>query len=102
LAAGEAKAPRKVMPKAFKAVFYRLLAFFILGALAVGVLVPYDDPNLLGAIANSAPGAAKSPYVIGVSRLGIKVLPYASPFPRVTSRLSLLSEMAVTLSMLLS
>jgi yeast amino acid transporter len=75
MTAGEAKAPRKVMPKAFKAVYYRLFAFFVLGSLAVGILTPYNDPNLLGAIASGAPGAARSPYVIGVQRLGIRVLP---------------------------
>jgi amino acid transporter len=35
MAAGEAENPRKVMPKAFNGVFYRLTAFFVLGALCV-------------------------------------------------------------------
>ena len=42
MAAGEAENPRTVMPKAFNAVFYRLITFFVLGALCVGILVPYN------------------------------------------------------------
>lgn len=63
MAAGEAENPRVVMPKAYNAVFYRLTTFFILGALCVGINVPYDDPELTAAFANDEPGAAASPYV---------------------------------------
>ncbi|GAA6022462.1 hypothetical protein JCM10207_004402 [Rhodosporidiobolus poonsookiae] len=73
--AGETKNPRKVMPKAFRAVFWRLILFFIGGALCVGILVPYNSPELLGAIAANASGAGKSPYVIAMNRLQIRVLP---------------------------
>ncbi|ORY92510.1 putative carnitine transport protein [Leucosporidium creatinivorum] len=75
IVAGEARNPRKVMPKAFKATIYRLVVFFIGSALAIGILVPYNDPNLLGAQASDAPGGAKSPYVISMQRLAIPVLP---------------------------
>lgn len=46
--------------------------FYILGVLAVGILVPYNDPNL-GA---NKPGAGASPFVIDITRLGIPVLPH--------------------------
>lgn len=49
------------MPKAYNAVFYRLTTFFILGALCVGINVPYDDAELTAAFANDEPGAAASP-----------------------------------------
>ncbi|RDW66407.1 putative carnitine transport protein [Coleophoma cylindrospora] len=75
MAAGEAENPRKVMPKAFKGVFYRLTAFFVLGSLAVGILVPYNDAELKAAFTNSLPGAAASPYVVAMNRLKIRVLP---------------------------
>ena len=75
MAAGEAENPRQVMPKAYNAVFYRLTAFFILGALAVGINVPYDDQDLIDAFENGLPGAAASPYVVAMNRLGIRVLP---------------------------
>ncbi|KAI6897417.1 amino acid permease [Hortaea werneckii] len=75
MAAGEAENPRVVMPKAYNAVFYRLTTFFILGALCVGINVPYDDPELTAAFANDEPGAAASPYVVAMNRLRIRVLP---------------------------
>uniref|UniRef100_L2GAH4 General amino acid permease n=1 Tax=Colletotrichum fructicola (strain Nara gc5) TaxID=1213859 RepID=L2GAH4_COLFN len=59
MAAGEAENPRKVMPRAFNAVFYRLTAFFVLGSLCDG-----------------QPGAAASPYVVAMNRLKIGVLPH--------------------------
>lgn len=76
MAAGEAENPRKVMPRAYNAVFYRLTAFFVLGSLCVGILVPYNDKELIAAFKSSAPGAAGSPYVVAMNRLGIKVLPH--------------------------
>ncbi|KAL2196782.1 amino acid permease/ SLC12A domain-containing protein [Corynascus similis CBS 632.67] len=75
MAAGEAENPRTVMPRAFNAVFYRLTAFFILGSLAVGILVPYDDAEMTAAFKSGAPGAAASPYVVAMNRLQIRVLP---------------------------
>lgn len=75
MAAGEAENPRKVMPRAFNGVLYRLTAFFILGSLAVGIVLPFDDANLIAAYKNGAPGAAASPYVASMIRLKIQVLP---------------------------
>ena len=75
MAAGETENPRKVLPKAYNQVFGRLMAFFVLGSLAVGINVPYDDKELEDAFTNGAPGAAASPYVVAMNRLGITVLP---------------------------
>ncbi|KAJ5787375.1 Amino acid/polyamine transporter I [Penicillium paradoxum] len=75
MAAGETMNPRKVLPKAFNGVFYRLTAFFVLGVLCVGILVPYNDETMGAAFDNGAPGAAASPYVISMDRLKIPVLP---------------------------
>ena len=75
MAAGEAENPRYVMPRAYKAVFYRLTTFFVLGSLAVGINVPYNDPELLAAFKQGLPGAAASPYVVAMNRLRIVVLP---------------------------
>ncbi|KAE8349742.1 general amino acid permease [Aspergillus coremiiformis] len=76
MAAGETENPRKVLPKAFNGVFYRLTSFFILGALCVGILVPYNDPTMVNAFEKDLPGAAASPYVIAMDRMGIPVLPH--------------------------
>ena len=75
VAAGEAENPRKNIPKAVRRVFWRILFFYVLGSLAVGVLVPYNDQQLLDARKSGAPGAAASPWVIAIYRAGIPVLP---------------------------
>ncbi|KAI9834348.1 MAG: hypothetical protein M1826_004274 [Phylliscum demangeonii] len=75
VAAGEAENPRKNIPKAVRRVFWRILFFYVLGSLALGVLVPFNDANLLGAQESGAPGAAASPWVIAIYRAGIPALP---------------------------
>jgi yeast amino acid transporter len=52
-------------------VFWRIVIFYILGILITGMLVPYDDPDLL----DGAGTAAQSPYVIAIRRAGIHTLP---------------------------
>lgn len=76
MTAGEAVNPRAVLPHAFKAVFYRLTFFFVLGSLCVGILVPYNDPGMNAAFSSAEPGAAASPYVAAMKRLGIPILPH--------------------------
>lgn len=71
VAAGEAEDPRRNIPKAVRRVFWRILFFYVLGSLAIGVLVPSNDPTLL----SKKPGAAHSPWVIAIYRAGIPVLP---------------------------
>lgn len=71
VAAGEAANPRKNIPKAVRRIFWRILFFYVLGSLAIGVLVPYDNDNLL----NGGAGAASSPWVIAINLAGIKALP---------------------------
>lgn len=76
MAAGETENPRVVLPRAYNAVFYRLTTFFVLGSLAVGINVPYNDPELIAAFKLGKPGAAASPYVIAMNRLRIEGLPH--------------------------
>jgi amino acid transporter len=75
VAAGEAENPRKNIPKAVRRVFWRILFFYVLGSLAVGVLVASNDTHLLSAQKSGAAGAARSPWVIGIQNAGIPVLP---------------------------
>ncbi len=75
VAAGEAENPRKNIPKAVKRVFWRILFFYVLGSLAIGVLVSSTDNRLLSAQKAKAAGAAQSPWVIGIQNAGIQVLP---------------------------
>lgn len=74
-AAGEAANPRRNIPKAVRRVFWRILFFYVLGSLAIGVLVPYNDPRLLDARKHSSSNGAASPWVIAIKRAGIPVLP---------------------------
>ncbi|KAF8206916.1 general amino acid permease AGP2 [Mycena galopus ATCC 62051] len=73
MTAGEAARPRDTLPRCFNSLVARLLVFFILGALSVGILVPYTDPKLLST-AVVRPGAGTSPYVIAMQRLHLSGL----------------------------
>lgn len=70
MAAGEVKDPTKAVPKAIRQVFWRIALFYILGALAVGILVPSNDPDLL-----TGSGIAASPWVIAIQNAGVPILP---------------------------
>jgi amino acid transporter len=65
LSSGEIANPRRTIPRVAKLIFYRLVGFYVLGVLAVGIICSSDDKRLLGAIEDSAAGAAASPWVIG-------------------------------------
>lgn len=71
VAAGEAENPHKNIPKAVRRVFWRILFFYVLGSLAIGVTVPGNSDDLL----NGGAGAASSPWVIAIKQAGIPVLP---------------------------
>lgn len=73
VAAGEAANPRKNIPKAVRRVFWRILFFYVLGSLAIGVTVSSNDPALTDA---NAKGAQSSPWVIAMKNAGIPVLPH--------------------------
>lgn len=75
MTAGEAKNPRKNMATAFKTVLYRLVLFFIGGALSVGILIAYNDPKYLK-LTDDTSNAASSPYVVAMQNLNILVLPH--------------------------
>lgn len=51
-AAGEAQSPRRVMPNVFSRVIYRLVFFYVLGALATGILVSDDAWHKLSRFAS--------------------------------------------------
>lgn len=68
---GEMESPRRNLPIAAKRYIFRLLFFYIGTVLAIGCIVPSNEPDLTGGGA----GAGSSPYVLGIKRAGIKVLP---------------------------
>ncbi|KAH6949958.1 hypothetical protein HG530_001106 [Fusarium avenaceum] len=71
MAAAETRNPQRAIPKACKNVFIRILVFYILAILIVGMLVRSDDERL-----NDQSGAAgQSPFVIAASAAGIPAIP---------------------------
>lgn len=78
MVAAEAKRPSVYIKAAFKTVYFRFCIFFIVGALAVGIVVPYNHPTLVEIYFGSGGGgtAAASPYVIAMEEFGISVLPH--------------------------
>jgi len=76
MVSGEAKRPRTYIKTAFKTVYFRFGAFFILGALCVGIVIPYNDPTLVDVLTSGESSAAASPYVIAMGNLGINGLPH--------------------------
>ncbi|KAK2595203.1 hypothetical protein QQS21_007056 [Conoideocrella luteorostrata] len=74
IAAGETIAPRRNIPKAARRFIWRLAIFYGLGSLVIGVIVPSDDPTLLGANKDGKADASASPFVIGIQNAGIPVL----------------------------
>ncbi|KAF7791914.1 hypothetical protein EIP86_002940 [Pleurotus ostreatoroseus] len=68
IAAGEAKNPRRNLPKAIRRVYIRILLFYIGGVTIIGLLVPSNDPSL----DLDAADAAASPFVIAIKHAGIK------------------------------
>jgi amino acid transporter len=71
IAGAETKNPRVIIPNAIRMTFWRVLIFYIISILIVGMLVPFNDPNL----GISTGDAQQSPFVIAFQRAGINVLP---------------------------
>ncbi|KAF2247463.1 amino acid transporter-like protein [Trematosphaeria pertusa] len=86
MVAGEAIYPRKTIKMAYKTMYFRFGLFFILGALCVGIILPYDDPTLNNLLLTEGTGTgASSPYVIAMRNMGISVLPDLTNALMVTS-----------------
>ncbi|KAJ7283484.1 amino acid permease [Mycena rebaudengoi] len=76
IAAGEAKNPRRNLPKAIRRVYIRILLFYIGGVIIIGLLVPSSHPGLhLTPDSKDKGTAASSPFVIAIKTSGIKALP---------------------------
>lgn len=73
LAAAETANPRKSLPTAIKQVFWRISLFYIVALTLVGLLVPYNEPRLLGA--THVADAFASPFVIAIESAGTTILP---------------------------
>ncbi|WML60228.1 amino acid permease [Neobacillus sp. PS2-9] len=65
VAAGETEDPRKAIPRAVKQVFWRILLFYVLAILVIGLLIPFTNENL----ANG--DVTVSPFTLVFQKAGI-------------------------------
>ncbi|GAB1518458.1 hypothetical protein RhiTH_001517 [Rhizoctonia solani] len=72
IAASETENPRRNIAKAVRRVFYRIVVFYVLGILVTGMIIPYNNEDLL----QDTGTGAQSPYVIAINLAGIKALPH--------------------------
>jgi lysine-specific permease len=63
--AGESENPSKTIPKAVRQIFWRILLFYVLAILAIGLLIPYTN----GSLANS--DVTVSPFTLVFQKAGI-------------------------------
>lgn len=70
IASGESENPGKAVPKAIKAVFWRILIFYIGAVAVVGFLLPYTDENLLK---TGLENLAVSPFTLVFERAGLAI-----------------------------
>lgn len=88
MVAAEAQRPRIYMKSAFITMYWRFGLFFVLSALCVGIVIPYNDSTLVAILSGEKGGggtAAASPYVIAMSNLGVTGLPHLTNALLVTS-----------------
>lgn len=71
---GEAQNPRKAIPRAIRLTFFRILFFYCLSVLLLGMIVPYNSKLLIFSN-NNVSNASASPFVVAITISGIKVLP---------------------------
>lgn len=71
---GECQNPRRVIPRAIKLTFYRILVFYVLLVFLLGMIVPWNSPELAVAVGKKT-SAAASPFVVAIQISGIKTLP---------------------------
>ncbi|KAL8365126.1 hypothetical protein RB595_004104 [Gaeumannomyces hyphopodioides] len=75
-AAGEIQNSRCAIPRVANLVFYRLVGFYLIGVLCVGIICSSVNPGLFDVVKNKNPSAFSSPWVVGIERIGISVLPH--------------------------
>jgi lysine-specific permease len=68
VAAGEASDPARSLPRAARQIFWRILMFYMLSILIVGLLLPYNDPLLLK---NDMSDVGASPFTLVFQRAGM-------------------------------
>ncbi|MEV5029103.1 amino acid permease [Paenibacillus sp. LPE1-1-1.1] len=65
--AGESENPRENIPRAIRSIFWRILLFYILAILLIGMLIPYSNEQL------ASGGISTSPFTIIFEKAGLAV-----------------------------
>ncbi|POR51151.1 lysine:proton symporter (AAT family) [Paraburkholderia eburnea] len=68
VAAGESENPGKTIPRAVRQVFWRILLFYVLAIIVIGLLIPHTDPNLLK---SDVTDIGVSPFTLVFRRAGL-------------------------------
>ncbi|KAI9364077.1 amino acid permease/ SLC12A domain-containing protein [Pilaira anomala] len=66
ITAGESANPHKTVPAAVKQVFWRIILFYILSILIIGLIIPYTEPDLLSGSDN----ISVSPFTLVFKKAG--------------------------------
>ncbi|PVU87399.1 hypothetical protein BB561_006355, partial [Smittium simulii] len=72
ITAGESQNPSRDIPKAIRSIFWRILLFYVLTIFLIGLIIPYDNENLLK---SDIDAVAISPLVLVLLKAGIKAGP---------------------------
>lgn len=74
---GEAQNPRKAIPQAVRLTFFRIVFFYVVLVLFLGMTVPYNNSQLLSANNESSNtvSAEASPFVVAAMLAGVNTLP---------------------------
>ncbi|KAH7128837.1 amino acid permease [Dactylonectria macrodidyma] len=70
---GETQNARLAMPKAINLTFYRIVFFYVISVFLLGLVVPYDSPELAFAV-DASTSASASPFVVAIRMAKIKGL----------------------------
>ncbi|CAG8947872.1 unnamed protein product [Penicillium salamii] len=71
---GEAKNPRKAIPRAVQQTIMRIAVFYLGGVIVLGMTVPYTNDLLLSANKEKT-SASASPFVVAIQLAGVEKLP---------------------------
>lgn len=74
VAVGEARNPRKTVPRAIRLTFWRIVIFYVLSVFLLGLVIPYNSPYLQSANKAST-SASASPFVAAILAAGVPILP---------------------------
>ncbi|KAK3615088.1 hypothetical protein LTR56_026812 [Elasticomyces elasticus] len=84
ITAAESKNPTRDLPEAIKNTFWRILIIFMGLVFFAGILVPFDDPDLLSATSKSG----KSPWTIAFTHAGVPGMGHVVNVVLITAQLS--------------